>query len=222
MPCEADEPRGTGRQEAASDTATTPVPHACLRLVGCWVKSNQSTRDNKDKLAEVEVKAGHELSALLPAQANGSEIDEIIENVPPSSPFSALQPAASRQEVVASGCTSTAQANVRPQVRHDDGRSADRIAAVKLYTRDEDPLFVRINLDKLLKGKLLVLRVGDMVTVARRWVGTVVSSPSRGGAWTALLLCTKPSGRCVAYGLGLHGGCTFVIFFAQVMTVLHF
>lgn len=43
-----------------------------------------------------------------------------------------------------------------------------RLEAVQLYCRDEDPLFVRVNLKRLLEGKLERLLLGDIVNVARR------------------------------------------------------
>ena len=47
----------------------------------------------------------------------------------------------------------------------------ERVAAVRCYLRDNDPIFVRKNLKRLLEGTLEQLAVGDTVTVARRYVG---------------------------------------------------
>lgn len=44
----------------------------------------------------------------------------------------------------------------------------ERVAAVRCYLRDDDPIFVRRNLKRLLEGTLVQLAVGDTVTVARR------------------------------------------------------
>lgn len=43
-----------------------------------------------------------------------------------------------------------------------------RIATVKCYFRDDDPIFIRRNLNRLQKGTLAELAVGDIVNVARR------------------------------------------------------
>lgn len=43
-----------------------------------------------------------------------------------------------------------------------------RIATVKCYFRDDDPIFIRRNLNRLRKGTLAELAVGDIVNVARR------------------------------------------------------
>lgn len=55
----------------------------------------------------------------------------------------------------------------------------ERVAAVQCYLRDNDPIFVRKNLKRLLDGTLGQLAVGDTVTVARRWVDR---TKSYGGA----------------------------------------
>lgn len=44
----------------------------------------------------------------------------------------------------------------------------ERLNAVRCYLRDEDPLFVRTNLRRLLNGTLVQLENGDSVSVARR------------------------------------------------------
>lgn len=45
----------------------------------------------------------------------------------------------------------------------------ERVASVRCYLRDDDPIFVRRNLKRLLAGSLAQLDVGDTVTVARRF-----------------------------------------------------
>lgn len=44
----------------------------------------------------------------------------------------------------------------------------ERLAAVRCYFRDDDPIFIRTNLKRLLEGTLICLEKGDTVTVARR------------------------------------------------------
>lgn len=44
----------------------------------------------------------------------------------------------------------------------------ERLEAVRYYLRDDDPIFVRSNLKRLIEGTLVRLEKGDTVTVARR------------------------------------------------------
>lgn len=46
--------------------------------------------------------------------------------------------------------------------------AGERLAAVRCYLRDDDPIFIRRNLRRLQEGVLARLAVGDTVTVARR------------------------------------------------------
>lgn len=55
-----------------------------------------------------------------------------------------------------------------PRGNRDFVLTKERVAAVRCYFRENDPLFIRANLGKLRDGTLLPLRVGDTVNAARR------------------------------------------------------
>lgn len=58
-----------------------------------------------------------------------------------------------------------------PRGNRDFVLTKERVAAVRCYFRENDPLFIRANLSKLRDGNLKPLAVGDTVRVARRYVG---------------------------------------------------
>ena len=58
-----------------------------------------------------------------------------------------------------------------PRGNRDFVLTNERVAAVRCYLRENDPLFIRANLSKLRDGTLKPLVVGDTVKAARRYVG---------------------------------------------------